>query len=187
MFDVEVSLSYHGRKARLPLRAMASSPKKNSGLVNQRWRTYIDFLKEIFDGQKIFESCFDRWDMKLDKMAEDWRSIDQHITSLEQDAWQPRLAMKADGPANTKTRESTKGVATAVQAMHGESCSATRVELGPKINSTSFGVMIEPPDLSCREDVLVENGDASPNCVSQPWRCAHHQPPVAYFPPAKPL
>ena len=26
-----------------------------------------------------------------------------------------------------------------------------------------------------------------PNRVSQPWRCAHHQPPVAYFPPAKPL
>ena len=25
-----------------------------------------------------------------------------------------------------------------------------------------------------------------PNRVSQSWRCADHQPPVAYFPPAKP-
>ena len=37
----------YGRKARLSLRAMAPSPsKKNSGLVNPRWRMYIDFLKK---------------------------------------------------------------------------------------------------------------------------------------------
>ena len=71
---------------------------------------------------------------------------------------QPRLVMEADGPANTKTGECTEGAATAVQVTHGDSCSATRVEPGPKTNSTSFGVMAEPPDL----DVMVENGDASP-------------------------
>ena len=89
------------------------------------------------------------------------KESDQHVTSLEQDARQPRFAMEADGPANTKTRECTEDVATAVQAMHGDSCSATRVDLGLKTNSTSFGVMAEPPDLPCREDVVVEN-DASP-------------------------
>ena len=86
--------------------------------------------------------------------------MDQHVASLEHDARQPRYAMVADGPANTKTREHTEGAANAVQAVHG-SCSATRVEPGPKTNSTSFGMMTEPPDLPCRDDVLVENDAAS--------------------------
>ena len=68
----------------------------------------------------------------------------------------------ADGPANTKTRERTEGAATALQAMHGDSFSAYRVEPGPNTNSTSFGVKAEPPDLPCREDVLVEDGATSP-------------------------
>ena len=46
----------------------------------------------------------------------------QLAARLEQDARQPRLVMEADGPANTKTRERTEGAATAVQAMHGDSC-----------------------------------------------------------------
>ena len=93
---------------------------------------------------------------------EDWRSIYQHVTSLKQDAQQPRLAIEADRSANTKTRERTEGVATAFQVMHRDSFSATRAEPGPKTNSTNFGMMVEPLDLPCREDVLVENGDASP-------------------------
>ena len=47
------------------------------------------------------------------------RLLGQHLTSLEPDARQPRLAMEEDGPANTKTRERMEGAATAVQAMHG--------------------------------------------------------------------
>ena len=70
--------------------------------------------------------------------------------------------MEADGPANTKTRECTEGAATAAQAMRGDSFSARRVEPGPKINSTSVGMMAESSALPCRDDVLVENGDASP-------------------------
>ena len=42
------------------------------------------------------------------------RLLEQHLASQEQDARQPRLAMEADGPANTKTRERTEGAATAV-------------------------------------------------------------------------
>ena len=42
------------------------------------------------------------------------RLNDQREASLEQDAQQPRLAMVADGQADTKTRERTEGTATAV-------------------------------------------------------------------------
>ena len=69
--------------------------------------------------------------------------------------------METDGPADTKTRERTEGAAKAVQAKHGESCTARRVQDGPK-TSTCFGVMAEPPAPPCRDDVLVENGAAAP-------------------------
>ena len=86
---------------------------------------------------------------------------DTALTSQEQDAWQPRLAIEADGPANTKTRERTEGAATAVQTMRGDSFSTCRVEPGPK-TSTSFGVKAEPPALPCKEDIFVEGGEAAP-------------------------
>ena len=105
------------------------------------------------------DSYFDRWNRKLDEMT---RGISQRAASLEHDARQPRLAMEADGPANTKTRERTEGADTAVQAMRGDSFSARRIELGPKSNSTSFGMKAEPPALPCRDDVVVESGDAAP-------------------------
>ena len=88
--------------------------------------------------------------------------MEQLSACLEPEARQPRLAMEADGPANTKTRKRTEGVAIAVQAMRGDSCTtAQKVQDGPK-TSISFGVMAKPPDLPCREDVLVENGATSP-------------------------
>ena len=52
------------------------------------------------------------------------RLIEQYAARLEQDARQPRLAMEADGQADTKTRERTKGAATAVQPMRGDGFSA---------------------------------------------------------------
>ena len=118
------------------------------------------------------------------KMNEITRFLEQNLASLEEDAWQPRLAMEADGQADTKTWE---GAATAVQAMYGDSCSANRVDPDP-MSSTSFGDHCTgPPTLPCsREDALVDNGAAAPkSCVSHPWRCAQHQPPVAYFPQVK--
>ena len=90
------------------------------------------------------------------------RGTSQCAASLEHDARQPRFAMEADGPANTKACERTENAATAVQAMRGDSFSARRVEPGPKTNSTSVGMMAEPPARPCRDDVLVENDDASP-------------------------
>ena len=98
----------------------------------------------------------------------DWRSsMDQHLTSLEQDARQPRFAMEVDGPAHTKTRERTEGAATAVQAMHGGSCSADRVDPG-LMCSTSFGDdCTRSPAPSCSgENALVANGAVAPNsCI----------------------
>ena len=90
------------------------------------------------------------------------RLLEQHLASLEHDARQPRLAVETDGPANTKNCERTEGAATAVQAMHGDSFSSCRVDPGPKSNSTTFGIMAEPPALPCRDDVVVESGDAAP-------------------------
>ena len=87
--------------------------------------------------------------------------MNQRLTRLEHDARQPRLAMNADGPANTKTRERTEGAAKAVQAKRGDSCTAKRAQDRPKI-STCLGVIAEPPALPCRNDVVVENGAAAP-------------------------
>ena len=90
------------------------------------------------------------------------RRLEQHLLSQEHEARQPRLAMEADGPANIKTQERTEGAAKAVQAMHGDSCTAEqKVQDGPK-TSITFGVEAEPPDLPWREDVLVEEGATSP-------------------------
>ena len=108
------------------------------------------------------KEIFEEWDTKKDVLIRERRSIDQRLIHLEHDARQLRLAMEADGSANTKTYERTEGAATATQAMRGDSFSACRVEPGPKINSTSFNMMIEPSALPYRDDVLVENGDASP-------------------------
>ena len=109
---------------------------------------------------KHINSRLDQQEKKLDEIMKMARGTSQREVSLEHDARQPRLAMEADGPAGTKTRERTEGAATAVQAMHGDSCTAQKVQDGPK-TSTSFGVKAKPLDLPSREDVLVENGAAS--------------------------
>ena len=58
------------------------------------------------------------------EFKENLKGIDQRVASLEQNARQPRLAMEADVPADKKTRKRTEGAATAVQAKHGDICSA---------------------------------------------------------------
>ena len=99
----------------------------------------------------------------MEEYVDDLRSMGQRVASQAQDARQPRLTiMEEDGPVNAKTRERTEGAATAVQAMHGDSFSACRVDPGPKSNSTSFGMKTEPPALPCRDDVGVESGNAAP-------------------------
>ena len=104
---------------------------------------------------KALEECF----------KEDMRRLNQRLTSLEQDARQPHLAMEADVTADKKTRERTEDAAAAVQAKHGDSCK--RVQAGPT-SSTIFGKKAEAPALPCRDDVLIDiKGAAAPKpCLS---------------------
>ena len=107
----------------------------------------------------VYQKIEDVWDKNMDEIT---RLLEQHLTRLEHDARQPRLVVLVDGLANSKTCERMEGAATAVQAMHGDSFSASRVDPGSKTNSSSFGVKAEPLALPCRDDVLVENGAAAP-------------------------
>ena len=92
--------------------------------------------------------------------------MNQRLASLEHDTRQPRLAKEVGVPEDEKTRERTEGAAKAVQAMHGDSSSAKRVQDDPT-TSTCFGVKADPPALPYRDDVLVENGAAAPkSCLS---------------------
>ena len=128
-------------------------------LLEERFDQQQERMDSFFDAM---DSCFDRWNRKLDEISDEMRVMGQHVTSQEHGARQPRLAMEADGHANTKTQECTEGAATVVQAMRGDSCTTEqKVQDGPK-TSISFGMMAEPPDLLCREDVLVEGGATSP-------------------------
>ena len=137
------------------LRKESEAVPEGNGPVHQE--------EEFGSGQPAPMDPFQRleeiWDRTIDVIT---RLLEHHLASQEQDARQPRLAMEADGPADTKTRERTEGAATAVQAMHGDSCIAQRVQDGPMTNSTSFGMMADPPALPCRDDVLVEDGAATP-------------------------
>ena len=104
----------------------------------------------------------------LDELADEMRAIKQRLAGLEQDTRQLHLAMEADVPSDTKTRECTEGAAAVVQAKHGDSCSAKRIQAGPT-SSTSFGDdFTRSPALPCsRDDALVDNGTAAPkSCLS---------------------
>ena len=122
--------------------------------------------EELGSGQPTMEDVYRRMMLMMShfeekKMDELYDVMDQHLTHLEHGARQPRLAMEADGQADTRTRERTEGAATAVQAMRGDCFSARQVEPGPTINSTSFGVKAEPLALHCRDDSVVECGAAA--------------------------
>ena len=121
----------------------------------------------------MMDKVFEVWERRINKLfreyKKNWRSMDQRLTRLEHDARQSRLAMVADGQANTKTRERTEGAATAIQAMHGDSCSANRVDPDP-MRSTSFGDdCTKPPALPCSgKNILVDNGAAAPKSCLPP-------------------
>ena len=107
-------------------------------------------------------------DEAFEEITEDMRRINQRLASLEQDARQPRIAMESDVKADKKTRVRTEGAAAAVQAKHGDSCSAKRAQAGSK-RSTSFSDdSTKPPALPrSRNDALVGNGATAPkSCFS---------------------
>ena len=128
-------------------------------LFEERFDNQQKRMDSLFDGM---DSCLDRWNSKLDEISDETRVVDEHVTSLEHGARQPRLAIEVNGYANTKTQEGTEGSANAGQAMRGDSCTAEqKVQDGPK-TSITLGVEVEPPGLPCREDVLVEDGATAP-------------------------
>ena len=95
------------------------------------------------------KSHFDPQEKKLDKLMGMTKGTNQRVASLEQDTRQPRLAMEADGQADIKTRERMEGAAKAVQAMHGDSCSANRVDPDPMCSASFGGDSTRPPALPC--------------------------------------
>ena len=175
VFDVEVTLKCYGWKTRLFPGKRLSAPRRVLVWGYEDCRPFQMLCENI-------DSRFDQQEKKLDEIRKMTRGTSHLLPSVEQDARQPRLAMEADGPANTKTRERTEGDAAAVQAIRGDRCSADRVDPDPTCSTSSGDDCTGPPAPPCsRENVL-----RCPNRISHPWRCAHHQPPVAYFPPAKP-
>ena len=126
-------------------------------------------FEESFDRQlEIMKSRFGQQEKKMDELMEEMRDTKHRLVGLEQDPRQPRLAMEADVPSDTKTRERTEGAAATVQAKHGNSCSVIRVDPG-LMCLTSFGDdSTEPPTLCCsRDNALVDNGAAVPKlCLS---------------------
>ena len=112
---------------------------------------------------------FDQQEKKLNKFMEERRETQQRLASLEQDARQPRLAIEADVPSDTKTYERTEGAAAAVQAKHGHSCSVKSVQAGRQVLPASVMTPSTGPlALPCsRDDALVDNSTAAPkSCLS---------------------
>ena len=126
----------------------------------------------LADVYRRIEELFDRPDTKSEKLAKVMRATEQRLAGQEQNARQPCLAMEADAPADTKTRQRTDGAAKAIQAMYGNCFSAKRVDPDPMC-LTSFGVKAETPVLPCRNYVLIENGAAAPkSCLSPLEMCS---------------
>ena len=130
-------------------------------------------MKERFDqSDKYWDSVkshFHQQERKLDELMEMTRRANQHVASLEQDARQPRLAMEADGQADTKTCERTEGAAKAVQAMYGDSCPANRVDPDLMCSTSFGGDPTGPSALPCsRDNALVGHGAAAPKSYLSP-------------------
>ena len=89
-------------------------PRKKSEAVPEG----IDLIpQQVGSGQPSLEDEIWRKIQELLRrwwMTEEIRLKSQRLASLEHDARQPRLAIEAGGPADTRTRELTEGPATAV-------------------------------------------------------------------------
>ena len=95
------------------------------------------------------------------------RATKQRLVGLEQGARQPRLAMGADVPLDTKTRNRMEDIA-ADRVIREDSSSVNRGD-PDHMCLTSFGDdFTEPPAFPCsRDDAVVDNGAAAPNlCLS---------------------
>ena len=102
----------------MPRKESEAVPEGNDGPVPQQEEfesgqpTLADVYRMV---QEVFEEA---WDRRTHKFTENLKSMNQRVARLQQDARQPRLAMEADGQVDNKTRERTRGTATAVEAIH---------------------------------------------------------------------
>ena len=76
---------------------------------------------------EVWDAVCEKNGLKKPEKPKKIRATEQRLSNLEHDARQPHFFMEADVPADKKTCERTEGAATAVQAKHGDSCSAKRV------------------------------------------------------------
>ena len=105
----------------------------------------------------------------MEELIKMTRGTSQRVSSLEQNARQPRLTMEVDEQADTKTRERTESAATAVQAMHGDSCSANRVDPDPMCSTSFSDDCTGRPAPPCSGgNALVDNGAAAPKSCLPP-------------------
>ena len=79
---------------------------------------------------RMIKELFDESDRKLDELADEMKAPKQRSAGLEQVARQPRLAMEADVPSDIKTHKRVED-GVAIQAKHGDSCSANQVDPDP--------------------------------------------------------
>ena len=89
-------------------------PRKESEAVPEGNGPIPEDVGKIVTWEELRRVTKETWGEALKDIKEDSRSMNQRVARLEQDAWQPRLAMEADGPADTKTRECTEGTAKEV-------------------------------------------------------------------------
>ena len=105
---------------------------------------------------------------KLDELADEMIATKQRLAGLEQDARQPRVAMEANVPSGTKTRNRTKDIA-ADRVISEDRSSANQVDLD-QVCLTSLGDdFIGLLALPCsRDDALIDNGVAAPKSCLLP-------------------
>ena len=106
------------------LRKASKAVHEGNGLVPQKKKPESGQLT-MGDVYRLLVERLDRqleiMDSHFNEISEETSKMDQRLTRLEHGARQPRLATEADGQqADNKTRERTKGAATAVQAMRGD-------------------------------------------------------------------
>ena len=90
-------------------------------------------LEEILQiWSEVLDKSFDNFCELDPENPKEMRATRQRLAGLEQDVRHPRLVTEADVPTDTKIRKRTEDAA-ADQAKHGDSCSAKRLDAGPRL------------------------------------------------------
>ena len=131
------------------------------------------------DAYPMTKEAFDRWDKKLDEISDEMRVMDEHVTRLEHGARQPRLAMKADEHASTKTQERTGASLQQYKRCVGIAVllnKRVKMDRGPRSLSAWKPNL---PISHVGKTVWSRTARRRPSRVFHPWRCAQQQLPVA--------